>query len=544
MSLTGRLLTVTAATVMVFGLCARGTGAAAQTPVAALPGPDLAAIHQIKNLELTNSKVMDIESWLTDVYGPRLTNSPDMRQAAHWAEQEMKTWGIANVHEEPFPFGRGWSNDYTAAQELSPRVYPLIAYAEAWAPGTGGDVKAPAEIVSINSQADFAMYDGQLKGKFVLDQPLPANPLITGTASQITGEFRRLTDGELDAMRLAQPPRAGRGGRGGAAGVPRNQVLKFLLDQGVACVLEPGRGNSNDGTVFVAQAQGTDSNGTSFFGRATPLWNAQAPPAPCQLALSIESYGRIYRTLERKVPVTLDINVKNSYHTESGLNSFNIVGEIPGDLADQVVMLGGHFDSWQSATGATDNGAGAATMMEALRLLKVSGLKMRRTVRLALWTGEEQGLLGSRAYVLQHFRNAQGAVLPEQEQISGYYNLDNGSGAIRGVYLQGNDMVAPLFRAWMMPFHDLGMTTLTIRDTGGTDHLSFVADGIPGFQFIQDQLDYETRTHHSSADTYEHVIPWDMERNAIIVASFVYLTASRGPMLPRPPLPPVSARPF
>ncbi|MGH9479014.1 MAG: M20/M25/M40 family metallo-hydrolase, partial [Terriglobales bacterium] len=227
------------------------------------------------------------------------------------------------------------------------------------------------------------------------------------------------------------------------------------------------------------------------------------------------------------------------------LNSFNIVGEIPGgDLADQVVMLGGHFDSWQSATGATDNGAGAATMMEALRLLKVSGLKMRRTVRLALWTGEEQGLLGSRAYVLQHFRNAQGAVLPEQKQISGYYNLDNGSGAIRGVYLQGNDMVAPLFRAWMTPFHDLGMTTLTIRDTGGTDHLSFVADGIPGFQFIQDPLDYETRTHHSSADTYEHVIPWDMERNAIIVASFVYLTANRGPMLPRPPLPPVSARPF
>lgn len=504
--------------------------------------PDLAAVQQLKTMESNGSQVMNIESWLTDVYGPRLTNSPDMRQAAQWVEQQMRAWGIVNVHEERFPFGRGWSNDFISAQETSPRVFPLIAYPEAWTPGTDGDVKAPAVIVRIASEQDFDRYRGQLRGKFALDQPLPPNPLVTGTGPQLTGEFRRYSDAQLEAMQQAQPARPFRF-RGGGGPVPQSQVLKFLLDQGVACVLEPGRGNSNDGTVFVAQGRGTDSGG--LFGFGTPLWNPQAPPAPCQMALSIEHYGRIYRTLEKNVPVMLDINVKNAYHTEAGLDSFNIVGEIPGgDLADEVVMLGGHFDSWQSATGATDNGAGAAVMLEALRLLKVGGLKMRRTVRIALWTGEEQGLLGSRAYALRHFRNAQGSVLPEQSKISAYYNVDNGSGAIRGVYLQGNDMVAPIFREWMRPFHSYGMDTLTIRNTGGTDHLSFVADGIPGFQFIQDPLDYETRTHHSSADLYEHVIPWDMERNAVIVAAFVYMTANRPGMLPRPPLPPVARSPF
>lgn len=528
MRISGRLLTVSAVAVFSLGLLAQSADA-----------PNLDAIHKLKNLELSDSHVMEIESWLTDVYGPRLTNSPDMRQAAQWAEKEMTSWGIAKVHEEPFPFGRGWSNDFTSAQEISPRVYPLIAYAEAWTPGTDGDVKAGATIVSIASPADLDKYRGQLRGKFVLDQPLPPNPLVDGTGSQLTGEFHRYTDQQLLDLESAQPGRGGfgRGGRGGAgAGLSRAAILKFFLDEGVACVLEPGRGNSNDGTVFVAQGQGTDSGGRG--GRGVPLQTATASPTPCQLALAIDSYGRLYRTLEKQVPVTLEVNVKNSYHTENGLDSFNIIGEIPGgDLANQVVMLGGHFDSWQSATGATDNAAGSATMMEALRLLKVSGLPMRRTVRIALWTGEEQGLLGSRAYALQHFRNAQGEVLPDQKVVSGYYNVDNGSGAIRGVYLQGNEMVAPIFEQWMKPFNDLGMTTLTNRNTGGTDHLSFVADGIPGFQFIQDPLDYETRTHHSSSDTYEHVIPWDMERNAIIVASFVYMTANRPDMLPRPPIP-------
>jgi hypothetical protein len=529
MAISLRALTLTAAS------AALALSLTAQAPPP--NAPDLAASQQLKALEQSNPQVMTIESWLTDVYGPRLTNSPDMREAAQWAEKTLTGWGIANVHEEKFPFGRGWSNDFMAAQQLTPRVHPLIAFPAAWTPGTNGEVKADATLVNIAEASDFAKYKGTLQGKFVLFQPIPPDPLVEGTGSQLTGEFQRLSDKELTDMQTADQPRERRFGRGAAGGVSQAQILKFFLDEGVACVLSPGRGNSNDGTVFVSQGAGTDS-GRGAFGRGTPLQSADAPPTPCQLALSIEDYGRIYRTLEKKVPVTLDINVKNSYHTENGLDSFNIIGEIPGgDLKDQLVMLGGHFDSWQSATGATDNAAGSAVMMEALRLLKVSGLKMRRTVRLALWTGEEQGLLGSRAYALQHFRDAQGNVLPEQKLVSGYFNVDNGSGAIRGVYLQGNDMVAPLFRQWMQPFHSYGMQTLTINNTGGTDHLSFVADGIPGFQFIQDPLDYETRTHHSSADTYEHVIPWDMERNAVIVAAFVYMTANRPEMLPRPPLP-------
>lgn len=530
-------MTLTRALTLTAAAAALSLSLAAQGPPPPANAPALDAIHQLKALEQSDPQVMTIESWLTDVYGPRLTNSPDMRQAAQWAEKTLSGWGIANVHEEKFPFGRGWSNDFIAAQQLTPRVHPLIAFPAAWTPGTEGEVKAGATIVSITEPSDFDKYKGTLKGKFVLFQPIPPNPLVEGTGSQLTGEFRRLSNKQLDDLQEADAPRASRFGRGAAGPVSQAQILKFLLDEGVACVLSPGRGNSNDGTVFVAQGGGTDS-GQGAFGRGTPLQSADAPPTPCQLAVSIEDYGRIYRTLEKKVPVTLDINVRNSYHTENGLDSFNIIGEIPGgDLKDQLVMLGGHFDSWQSATGATDNAAGSAVMMEALRLLKVSGLKMRRTVRLALWTGEEQGLLGSRAYALQHFRDAQGNLLPDQKLVSGYFNVDNGSGAIRGVYLQGNDMIAPLFRQWMQPFHSYGMATLSINNTGGTDHLSFVADGIPGFQFIQDPLDYETRTHHSSADTYEHVIPWDMERNAVIVAAFVYMTANRPEMLPRPPLP-------
>ncbi|HEY7854856.1 MAG TPA: M28 family peptidase, partial [Terriglobales bacterium] len=352
-----------------------------------LSAPDLSAIHQLKALEMADSHVMEIESYLTDVYGPRLTNSPDMREAAKWAEKEMTSWGIAKVHEEPWQFGRGWSNDYTAADEMSPRVYPLVAYAKAWTPGTEGDVKAGAEIVAVNTPADFDKYRGKLRGKFVLDRPLPVIPIVAGTGSQISGEFLRYTDEQLKEMQSAQGPNGGgRGGRGAVAGVSPTEMMKFFLDEGVACVLEPGTGNSNDGTVFVAQGVGT--GGGPAGGRGTPLQSADAPPTPCQLALANESYGRIYRTLEKQIPVTLDINVKNTYHTENGLDSFNINGEIPGgDLADQLVMLGGHFDSWQSGTGAADNAAGAATMMEALRLLKVSGLHMRRTVRIALWTG-------------------------------------------------------------------------------------------------------------------------------------------------------------
>ena len=268
--------------------------------------------------------------------------------------------------------------------------------------------------------------------------------------------------------------------------------------------------------------------------------NATDPPAPPSVVLGIEYYGRIARMLEKNVSVTIEANVQNTFH-DADLNSFNVIAEVPGTdptLANELVMLGAHFDSWHSGTGATDNGAGSAVMMEAVRILKAIGLKNRRTIRIGLWTGEEQGLLGSRAYVKDHFADrADMKPKPEHEKFSGYFNIDNGTGKVRGVYLQGNDAVANLFRKWMEPFNSLGMNTLTIRNTGGTDHLSFDAVGLPGFQFIQDPVEYDTRTHHSNMDVYERIQEGDMKQIATIVASFVYLTANRDGKLPRKPLP-------
>jgi Zn-dependent M28 family amino/carboxypeptidase len=259
--------------------------------------------------------------------------------------------------------------------------------------------------------------------------------------------------------------------------------------------------------------------------------------APTQIVLPIEHYGRLVRTLEKKIPVTVELNVQNKFYDNQP--GFNVLAELPGtDKADEVVMIGGHFDSWHGATGATDNAVGSAIMLEALRILKASGVKMRRTVRIGLWGGEEQGLLGSRAWVKEHVADRETMQLkPEHAKISAYYNVDNGTGAIRGVYLQGNDAVAPIFDAWMAPFHNLGMTMMTSQNTGGTDHLSFDAVGIPGFQFVQDPIDYETRTHHSNEDSYERLQAADMMKNAVIVASFVYHTANRDGLLPRKPLP-------
>ncbi len=307
----------------------------------------------------------------------------------------------------------------------------------------------------------------------------------------------------------------------------RQKIQKFLVEEGVAAWLEQARGD--DGTVFV-QAGGSR--------------DPKDPPAPPTLAVASEHYGRIYRLLEKNIPVTLEVNIVNRFYDDD-LNSFNIIGEIPGtDRPDEVVMIGAHFDSWHAGTGATDNAAGSAVMLEVMRVLKATGVPLRRTVRIGLWTGEEQGLLGSRAYVKAHFGDPETMQLkPEQAKLDAYYNVDNGTGRIRGIYLQGNEAVAPIFAEWMKPFAALGMTTLTIRNTGGTDHLSFNAVGIPGFQFIQDPIEYETRTHHSNMDVYERIQEADMKQMVAIVASFVYLTANRDQMLPRMPLPRPQPRP-
>jgi carboxypeptidase Q len=477
---------------------------------------DLDAVYRIKDEGLSRSKVMEIESYLTDVYGPRLTGSPNIREAAEYAQKTMRDWGVANVRLETFPFGRGWQNQKMVANAVSPRAYPLIAYPKAWTPGTKGPVTAEAVIAVITEEKDFATFRGALRGKFVL------SAVMRDVTAHFEPQAERYDDAQL--LELSKQPAArGRGGRGNAAQDFNRRKAQFFIDEGVAVVLDAGRGDG--GTVFVQAPQGVSRD-------------PKGPAQPAQVSLAVEHYGRIYRTLEKHIPVTLTMDIENRFF-DADQDAFNIVGELPGtDKADEVVMLGAHFDSWHAGTGATDNAAGSAIMMEALRILKTTGVTLRRTVRIGLWGGEEQGLLGSRAYVKDHYGDpATMQLKPDHAKLSGYFNVDNGTGAIRGVYLQGNEAIAPIFQQWIEPLKNLGMTTLTIRNTGGTDHLAYDAVGLPGFQFIQDEIEYDTRTHHSSQDLYERVQAQDMMRNAVIVATFVYNTANRDEKLPRKPLP-------
>ncbi len=489
---------------------------------------DLDAIYRIKDEGLNRSQVMDTVGYLTDVYGGRLTGSPQIKAAAEWTKKKLQEWELVNVNLETWgPFGRGWSNEkFNARATVGSSSFPLIAYPKAWTPGTNGPIEGDVVMAVVATDQDFDKFHGQLRGKYVMITAMRDVP------AEFEALGHRYTDDELVNLSSQQinAQRGGgggqRGGRGGG-GRGNNQPnfndrrSKFFLDEGVIATIEPSRGSG--GTVFVQSGGGR---------------NVSDPPVPPQIVMAIENYGRIWRTLEKKIPVRIEMDIQNKFHDED-MNSFNIVGEIRGtDKADELVMLGAHFDSWHTGTGATDNAAGSAVMMEAMRILKATGLKMRRTVRIGLWTGEEEGILGSRAYVTEHFADRTDMKLkPEHAKFAGYYNVDNGTGAIRGVYLQGNEAVAPIFQAWMQPLRNLGMTTSTIRNTGGTDHLSFDAVGLPGFQFIQDPVEYDSRTHHSNMDVYERVQAQDMMKNAVIVASFVYDTANRDEKLPRKPLP-------
>jgi hypothetical protein len=447
-----------------------------------------------------------------------------MRAAADWATKKMTEWGLVNVKQEPWgsPFGRGWSNERTVLHVVKPEPWPVLAYARAWTPGTNGAVTADAVLAPMTTDADLDKYKGQLKGKIVLLQaPREVKLLWEAPATRFTGQ-------QLDEMAMQPMPR--QGGRGNfnpaAARAFQNKRNAFLIAEGVVAVLEPGAGMGDSGSVLVSAGGSRDP---------------KDPPAPTQLAVATEHYNRIARLLEHQQPVAIDVDVRSTFHDDQSM--FNIVGEIAGsDKADEVVMIGAHFDSWHAGTGATDNASGSAVMMEAMRILKQSGVKLRRTVRIGLWTGEEQGLIGSREYVKAHFGDAASMQLkPEHARLAGYFNMDNGTGAYRGVYLQGNEAVAPIFRQWIAAFNNMGMTHLTIRNTGGTDHLSYNAVGLPGFQFIQDDMQYGTRTHHTNLDVYDQLVADDLMKNAVITAAFVYQTANREQMLPRKALPKATA---
>lgn len=498
---------------LLMGLGVLGLSAQVADPV------DLEAIQRLKEEGFERSQVMDTAWWLTEVHGPRLTNSPQMRAAADWAAKRLSEWGLANVKQEPWgqEFGRGWSNERTVVQVVKPTPWPVLAYARAWTPGTGGPVTADLVLAPMATEADFDKYRGKLKGRIVLLQEArEVEPLWAAPA-------RRFTPQQLEEMReqpVAPPRPQGNFAQAQAFAAKRNA---FLVAEGVRAVLEPGNGRGDSGSVL------TGGGGSR---------NPKDPPAPTQLSVATEHYNRLARLVARGQAVTMELDVRNTFH-DADLGMFNIVAEIPGtDKADEVVMLGAHFDSWHAGTGAVDNASGSSVMMEAMRILKQSGVRLRRTVRLALWTGEEQGLLGSRAYVKAHFGDPETMELtPEHAKLAAYFNMDNGTGAYRGVYLQGNEAVAPIFRAWMAPFENIGMTDLTIRNTGGTDHLAYHAVGLPGFQFIQDPVQYSSRTHHSNLDVYDQLIAGDLMKNAVITASFVYHAANREQMLPRRALP-------
>ena len=515
---------------------------------------DLEMISKIRYEGFRNSKVMEIASGLMDGIGERLTGSPNVRRANEWTRDKLTEFGLANAHLEPWsPFGRGWANEYVNARMLAPDLAPLIAYPRAWTPGTNGVLQAPAARVEIRLNAqemehDMAKYKGKLAGKIVLlgEDPqikLPDESLVQRYDEKALANIDQYTiPSERDDQRRREFQRRGRLNR---------QLAKFFAEEQVAAVVEHSRGTVGGGTVFV--------DGGSYKPD-------QATTVPW-LIMASEHWTRIARLLKQKKDVQLELNVKNTFYDDA-TTQYNTIAEIPGtDKKDELVMLGAHLDSWWTGTGATDNGAGTVVMMEAVRILKALGVKPRRTIRIGLWTGEEQGLLGSQWYVTQHFgsrpaptdperkgdpsvtrrENGPVTIKPEQANVSVYFNVDNGSGKIRGVYMQENAAVEPIFRAWMKPFHDLGMDTLTMRNTGGTDHQSFDAVGIPGFQFIQDPLDYDTRTHHSNMDVYDRLQPDDLKQMAVIVASFVYEAAMRDKMFPRKPiekeLPPVPPSP-
>ncbi len=496
--------------------------------------PDLDAVYKIKDEGFQRSAVMELVLQLTDIHGPRLTNSPNIKAAASWTTARMLEWGLVNVKREPWgPFGRGWSNEKFYLHATAPQKYPIVGFPKAWTPGTSGLVAGEVAIAVIASAPDAETHRGKLRGKIVLTAPaatvtLSREPLAT-----------RYTDDGLESLSREPAPTGRRGAPPPASGVTPAQALnrlrsEFFAAEGVVATLEPSRG-VNGGTVFVV---GPPSPGRAAGANPMGLRDPKAPGSFPQLVIAAEHYNRILRTVEKKIPVSLEMDIDNRFYDDD-LNAFNIIGEIRGsDLVDEVVMLGAHFDSWHGGTGATDNAAGSAVVLEAMRILKATGVKMRRTVRLALWTGEEQGLLGSRAYVRDHFADTQTMTLkPGHAQLAAYFNVDNGTGAIRGVYLQRNEAVAPVFQTWMEPFKNIGMTALSIRNTLGTDHVPFDEVGLPAFQFIQDPVEYGTRTHHSNMDVSDRIQTSELIQNAVIVASFVYHAANRDQKLPRKPLP-------
>jgi carboxypeptidase Q len=575
-------------------------------------------IARIRDEGLNHSQVMQTLSYLTDVIGPRLTGSPNLKRANEWTRDKLTSWGLTNSHLEAWgPFGRGWSLKRFSAQVIEPQAIPLIAAPKAWTPGFDQPITADVVYLDAKSESDLEKYKGKLKGAIVLASsvrevrarfepfatrmmesnllrlanagpsetrtfPFPSRALGTNAAPSTNDAgagrvFGRAAAADSDSTTTPSAStnvaRAGAGGgpgqrTGGFTNSFQGRILSFLAKEQAALVVTPSS-QGDGGTLFVAQASvpGAERRGTNSSSTAARLspWSTNAPVIPAQIAVAAEDYNRLVRMIQQGEKLKMAVDLQVQFHDDD-LMAYNTIAEIPGsDLQDEVVMIGAHMDSWHSGTGATDNGAGVAATMEAVRILKTLDLQPRRTIRIGLWSGEEEGLLGSRAYVAKHFgyytnitngvsvrspRDESGGTRRaragstnaaprklvrqrEYEKFSAYFNLDNGTGKIRGVYMQGNEAVRPLFRKWLQPFYDLGAETLTYGNTGGTDHQSFDGIGLPGFQFIQDPIDYFSRTHHSNADVFDRVQAEDMKQASTIMAAFLYHAATIDEKVPR-----------
>lgn len=504
---------------------------------------DREAADRIRDAALHHSQITEMLGYFTDVIGPRLTGSPNLRRAEKYALGRLREWGLANAHLEAWgPFGRGWTLTDFTANMTSPEFSPMIAYPKAWSPGTNGVVRGEPVFLDVKTASDLENYRGKLRGKIVLFAPARhVDPLFEPPA-------HRQTDEEL--LRLAnEPPTQARPFQFSPEQRQIEQLnyrkWEFIESEGAAAVLQPSFRDA--GTLYVTSATVPYPPDVPF-GQRRGAWDLSRPAVVPQIVVAAEQYNRIVRLLARGIAVELEIDVGVRFYDEDPM-SYNVIAQIPGtDLKDELVMVGSCIDSWHAGTGATDNAAGAATALEVVRILEALKLKPRRTIGIGLWSAEEQGALGSRAYVAAHFGKQTGAAsghsgsgqaeLPAQyEKFDAYFNFDYGTGRIRGLYLQGNEAARPIFRTLLEPFQDLGASTLSLASLGG-DHASFDEVGLPGFQWIRDYMEgNDTRAAHTNMDTYDHVLEEDLKQSAAVAAYIIYELAVRDDQVPRKPVP-------
>jgi hypothetical protein len=472
---------------------------------------DRETIAKIRTEGLDHSQVEPVFNALTITIGPRLTASPAHKRAAEFVRDRLTSYGLSNVHLEPWKFGRGWTLEKLTIEMLEPRYLPLLGYAEGWSASTNGEIVAAPLFVGGKSPDELEGMRTRLKGAIVMTAPMMAN--------FVRRDRPNPSDPSYQPNSAAYATSVGRGGTGRGSApaggeTPAQRTARILREAGAGVLLRPSVGEH--GTVFVTGRDG-------------------GPGAVPSIALSGEHYNMIARMLDAGIAVKLRVDVESKFYDADGGNAYNVIAELPGTdpaVRDEVVMIGGHLDSWHTGVGATDNADGATTVIEAMRILHAVGARPRRTIRVALWGGEEQGLLGSKAWVAEHLAGDRNAAAREKFDV--YFNIDNGYGPIYGWYLQNMESVKRQFDAWLEPFADLQARRNTIEPVGSTDHLSFIELGIPGFNPIQNYENYDIRTHHTNMDTAERLNLADVKQAAVVMAAFAYNAANAEQKIPRP----------